>query len=162
VVVGDPVGLMAALELAQVARQVTLVAPTHGELDTPLGKHLQTLPNVLILEEYAPVQVNGDDFARSLVVKKGDDQRELATDVIFVELGLKPNSEFLVNLIELEPDGRIKIDNNNRASLPGIFAAGDVTNVYAEQVLIAVGEGAKAALAAEYCWPSRPKNAPCQ
>ncbi len=149
IVVGDTrLALMAALELAQVARQVTLVAPTHGELDTPLGKHLQTLPNVLILEEYAPVQVNGDDFARSLVIKKGDDQRELATDVIFVELGLKPNAEFLANLIELEPDGRIKIDNNNRASLPGIFAAGDVTNVYAEQVLIAVGEGAKAALAA--------------
>jgi alkyl hydroperoxide reductase subunit AhpF len=82
------------------------------------------------------------------VVKKNGDQRELKTDVIFVELGLKPNSDLLANLIELEPDGRIKIDNNNRTSLPGIFAAGDVTNVYAEQVLIAVGEGAKAALAA--------------
>ena len=80
--------------------------------------------------------------------KKNGDQRELTTDVIFVELGLKPNSDFLANLIELEPDGRIKIDNNNRTSLPGIFAAGDVTNVYAEQVLIAIGEGAKAGLAA--------------
>ena len=149
IVVGDTrLALMAALELAQIAKHVTLVAPTHGELDTPLGQHLRTLPNVLILEGYAAVQVNGDDFARSLVVRKNGDQRELATDVIFVELGLKPNSEFLANLIDLEDDGRIKIDNNNRASLPGIFAAGDVTNVYAEQVLIAVGEGAKAALAA--------------
>lgn len=153
IVVGDTrLALMAALELAQIAKHVTLVAPTHGELDTPLGQHLRTLSNVLILEGYAAVQVNGDDFARSLVVAKrsgeNGDRRELATDVIFVELGLKPNSEFLANLIELEADGRIKIDNNNRASLPGIFAAGDVTNVYAEQVLIAIGEGAKAALAA--------------
>lgn len=149
VVVGDTkLALMAALELAQIAKHVTLVAPTRGELDTPLGQHLRTLSNVLILEGYAAVQVNGDDYARSLIVKKNGDQRELATDVIFVELGLKPNSEFIANLIELEADGRIKIDNNNRTSLPGIFAAGDVTNVYAEQVLIAVGEGAKAALAA--------------
>ena len=149
IVVGDTkLALVAALELAQIAKHVTLVAPTHGELDTPMGLHLQTLPNVLILEGYAPVQVNGDEYARSLVVKKNGDQRELATDVIFVELGLKPNSDFLANLIELEPDGRIKIDNNNRTSLTGIFAAGDVTNVYAEQVLIAIGEGAKAALAA--------------
>ncbi|MBI5564388.1 MAG: FAD-dependent oxidoreductase, partial [Chloroflexi bacterium] len=149
VVVGDAkLALMAALELAQIARHVTLVAPTHGELDTPLGLHLRTMPNVLILEGYAAVQVNGDDYARSLVVRKNGDQRELKADVIFVELGLKPNSEFLASLIELEADGRIKIDNNNRTSLPGIFAAGDVTNVYAEQVLIAVGEGAKAALAA--------------
>ncbi|MFN8597797.1 MAG: FAD-dependent oxidoreductase [Anaerolineae bacterium] len=149
IVVGDTkLALVAALELAQIAKHVTLVAPTHGELDTPMGLHLQALPNVLILEGYAPVQVNGDEFARSLVVKKNGDQRELATDVIFVELGLKPNSDFLANLIELELDGRIKIDNNNRTSLAGIFAAGDVTNVYAEQVLIAIGEGAKAALAA--------------
>ncbi len=149
VVVGDSkLALMAALELAQIAKHVTLVAPTRGELDTPLGQHLRTLANVLILEGYTAVQVNGDEYARSLIVKKNGDQRELATDVIFVELGLKPNSEFIANLIELEADGRIKIDNNNRTSLPGIFAAGDVTNVYAEQVLIAVGEGAKAALAA--------------
>jgi alkyl hydroperoxide reductase subunit AhpF len=52
------------------------------------------------------------------------------------------------DLVEMEADGRIKIDAQNRTSKPGIFAAGDVTNVYAEQVLIAIGEGAKAALSA--------------
>lgn len=149
IVVGDTkLALLAALELAQIAKHVTLVAPAHGELDTPMGKHLQALPNVLILEGYTARQVNGDDYARSLVVARNGDQRELKTDVIFVELGLRPNSEMVAGLVELEPDGRIKIDNNNRTTLPGVFAAGDVTNVYAEQVLIAVGEGAKAALAA--------------
>jgi thioredoxin reductase len=148
VVVGDTkLALLAAMELAQIARHVTLVAPTHGELDTPIGKHLQALPNVVILEGYTAKQVNGDEYARSLVVVRNGDQRELKTDVIFVELGLKPNSEIVADLVELESDGRIKIDNNNRTTLAGIFAAGDVTNVYAEQVLIAIGEGAKAALA---------------
>lgn len=149
VVVGDAkLAILAALELAQIAKHVTLIAPTRGELDTPAGKHLQSLPNVLILEGYSAKEVHGDEFARSIVVNKNGDTRELKTDVIFVELGLIPNSEMVAGLVELEPDGRIKIDNNNRTTAPGIFAAGDVTNVYAEQVLIAIGEGAKAALAA--------------
>ena len=61
---------------------------------------------------------------------------------------MEPNSSFVAGLVELHPDGRIKIDTRNQTSKPGIFAAGDVTDVYAEQVLIAVGEGAKAALSA--------------
>jgi alkyl hydroperoxide reductase subunit F len=149
VVVGDTkLAILAALELAQIAKHVTLVAETRGELDTAMGQHLQSLPNVLILEGYAAKEVHGDEYARSIVVAKNGDVRELKTDVIFVELGLVPNSDMVTGLVELEPDGRIKIDNNNRTSAPGIFAAGDVTNVYAEQVLIAIGEGAKAALAA--------------
>ena len=66
--------------------------------------------NVLILEGYAAKEVKGDAYARSLVVGKNGDVRELATDVIFVELGLKPNSDLLGELIELEADGRIKVD----------------------------------------------------
>lgn len=149
VVVGDDdLAMRAAMELAQIAKHVTLIAPTHGQLDSPIGKRLQTWPNVLILEGYQPKQVKGDNYARSLVVGKNGDTRELTADAIFVELGLKPNSEMVKGLVEMEPDGRIKIDAHNRTSAPGIFAAGDVTDVYAEQVLIAIGEGAKAALAA--------------
>jgi alkyl hydroperoxide reductase subunit F len=149
VVVGDAkLALLAALELAQIAKSVTLVAPTHGELDSVLGKRVQDSPNILVLEGYQPQQVNGDNYARSLVVAKNGDKRELTADAIFVELGLKSNSEMVAGLVELEPDGRIIIDADNRTSAPGIFAAGDVTNAYAEQVLIAIGEGAKAALAA--------------
>ena len=92
--------------------------------------------------------MSGDNYAGILFVCKNGDVRELTADAIVVELGLKPNAEMVADLVELEPDGRIKIDAQNRTSKPGIFAAGDVTNVYAEQVLIAVGEGAKAALAA--------------
>ncbi len=149
IVVGDDeLALRAALELSLIAKSVTLVAPTHGKLDNLIGQRLHKANNVLILEGYAAKEVKGDVYARSLVVGKNGDVRELAADAIFVELGLQPNSDMLGGLVELEADGRIKVDVKNRASRPGIFAAGDVTNVYAEQVLIAIGEGAKAALSA--------------
>ncbi len=149
VVVGDEeLALRAAMELALIARHVTLVAPTHGKLDNVYGQRLRRMENVLILEGYTAKEVKGDEFARSIVVGKDGDVRELHGDAIFVELGLEPNSEIVADLIELEADGRIKIDAENRTSQPGVFAAGDVTDVYAEQVLIAIGEGAKAALSA--------------
>lgn len=149
VVVGDDdLALRAAMELSLIAKHVTLVAPTHGKLDTVYGQRLRKMENVLILEGYTAQEVKGDVYARSLVVSKNGDTRELHGDAIFVELGLKPNSEMIATMVELESDGRIKIDAQNRTSKPGVFAAGDVTNVYAEQVLIAIGEGAKAALSA--------------
>nr|NIN67599.1 FAD-dependent oxidoreductase [Anaerolineae bacterium]NIN97692.1 FAD-dependent oxidoreductase [Anaerolineae bacterium] len=67
---------------------------------------------------------------------------------IFVEKKLIPNSELVADLVNLDEEGRIKIDSQNRTSRRGIFAAGDVTNTYREQVLVAMGEGAKAALSA--------------
>ncbi len=149
VVVGDDdLALRAAMELALIAKHVTLVAPSHGKLDNVYGQRLRHMNNVVILEGYAPREVKGDMYARSLIVGRGSDVRELFSDAIFVELGLKPNSGFLGGLVDLEEDGRIKIDAQNRTSQPGVFAAGDVTDVYAEQVLIATGEGAKAALSA--------------
>ena len=149
IVVGDTnLALMAAMELALIASLVVLVAPTRGELDTLLGKRLQATDNLLILEGYQPQAVRGDLYARSLVVASGGDTRELFADGIFVEVGRLPNSKIVADLVKLEADGRIKVDFRGRTSAPGLFAAGDVTNGYAEQVLIALGDGAKAALAA--------------
>ena len=72
----------------------------------------------------------------------------------FIEMNLIPNSQLVAHLVDLDEQGRIKIDCFARTSIPGIFAAGDVTDTYAEQVLVAVGEGAKAALSAyEYLLP---------
>jgi alkyl hydroperoxide reductase subunit F len=149
IVVGDgELALLAVMELALIAKQVTLIAPNQRKLDNPLGKKLGKIPHVIILEGYQPIEVKGDTYARSLVVRKNDEQKEIKSDVIFVELGLIPNSNLVANLVNLETDGRIQVDSHNRTSKPGIFAAGDVTNVCAEQVLIAIGEGAKAALGA--------------
>jgi alkyl hydroperoxide reductase subunit AhpF len=69
-------------------------------------------------------------------------------------MGLVPNSQMVQDLVELDESGHIKVDCLTRTSLPGVFAAGDVTDIFAEQVLIAVGEGAKAALSAyDYLLP---------
>lgn len=147
IVVGaEELALFAAMELALIAEKVTLVAPNCGALNTPLAQKLQKMKNVVILEEYQPLEVKGDIYARSLIVSRNGEIQEIKSDVIFVELGLIPNSSLVANLVNLEADGRIQVDSHNRTSKPGIFAAGDVTNVYAEQVLIAIGEGAKAAL----------------
>jgi len=148
-VIGDTgLALRAAAELAQIAKHVTLVAPTHGELDSPLGLRLKAMPNVILFEGYQVEKVLGDDYARTLVVSRGGHKHEIQSDAFFVELDLVANSGMVKELVELDANGRIKVDTRNRTSAPGIFAAGDVTNVYAEQVLIAIGEGAKAALAA--------------
>jgi alkyl hydroperoxide reductase subunit F len=149
VVVGDGIlALRAAAELASSANAVTLVAPTRGELDSPLGHRLMALSNVTILEECELIEVEGDEFARELVVKHDGEKRTIEGDAIFVELGLLPKSDLVKDLVELDKDNRIEIDQKNRTATPGLFAAGDVTTAPAEQILIAVGEGAKAALTA--------------
>lgn len=157
IVVGDGrLALLAAMELALIARQVILVAPARGELDTPLGQRLQATANVRILEGYQPQAVRGDRYARSLVVAKGGETQEIEADGIFVELGLQPNSAIVSDLVKLDREGHIQIDAFNRTSAAGIFAAGDVTDAYAEQVLVALGEGVKAALAAHEYLLDRP------
>ena len=148
-VIGDAgLALRAAAELAQIASSVTLVAPTHGDLDSPLGRRLRASPNVLIMEGCTLKEIKGDEFARELVVQKNGERHTIRADAFFVELALTPNSGLVKHLVELDEAGCIKIDQRNRTSAPGIFAAGDVTDAYAEQVLIAIGEGAKAALSA--------------
>jgi thioredoxin reductase len=134
-------------ELAQIVKQLYWIAPTHGELDTPLGRRMQATDHVTLLENWTPVAVEGDTFARQLVVKslKGE-QRSLDVSAIFVELGLKPHSEVVQGWVELDHEQRVIVNCAAETSVPGLFAAGDVTHLPAEQVLIAIGEGAKAAL----------------
>jgi thioredoxin reductase len=141
--------LRGAAELAQIVTRLYLVAPTHGELDTPLGRRLQAAENITVLENWKPVAVEGDTFARQLIVSAPDGgQRKLDVDAIFVELGLKPHSELVRDWVELDEQERVIVGCGTETSVPGLFAAGDVTNLPAEQVLIAIGEGAQAALAA--------------
>jgi alkyl hydroperoxide reductase subunit F len=157
VVVGNgDLALRAASELATVAKHVTLVTEGNGQLKTPLGRKLSTAPNVTIKEQFHLVEVRGDEFARDVVVEDHAGHREdLKTDGTFIEAALTPNVQFLAGLVATDNNGRIIVDNNNRTNIPGLFAAGDVTNTYAEQVLIAIGEGAKAALSAyDYLLPT--------
>lgn len=150
VVVGDgDRALHAAVELAHIARRVTFLSLAPGLLESPLGRRLPTFANVTVLHNCRVERVLGDEFARALVVVTPDGAtQEIQADGFFVELGLQPNSELVRGLVALNAEGCIEVDTRNRTSAPGLFAAGDVTDAYAEQVLIAIGEGAKAALSA--------------
>jgi thioredoxin reductase len=148
VVGGEELALRGAAELAQVARHVTLVTPGGEALNTPLGRRLQSMPHVDMLLGYEVKEVKGDVYARKLIVSGDEEDREIEVDAIFVELDLIPRSGMVSNLVDLDDKGRIMVNARNETTQPGIFAAGDVTDGYAEQVLIAIGEGAKAALSA--------------
>lgn len=149
VVIGDTgLALRATAELSRIAERVVLVAPSHGELDSPMGRKVVGAENVDVLEGYSVDAVLGDTYARRLVVSRDGDRKELEADAFFVELDLDPRSGIVADLVDLDEAGHIRVDGRNQTSEQGIFAAGDVTNVFAEQVLISVGEGAKAALAA--------------
>ncbi|MEW6239540.1 MAG: NAD(P)/FAD-dependent oxidoreductase [Chloroflexota bacterium] len=155
VIGGEDLALRSAGELATVAKRVHLVCADEKALDSPLGMKLQKAPNVDVLKGHQVVEVKGDQFARTLVLKDPSGKKiEIHADGMFVEKALTPNSQMVADLVALDERGRIVVDTACRTSVPGIFAAGDVTNSYAEQVLVAIGEGAKAALSAyEYLLP---------
>ena len=150
IVIGDEeLALRSVGELSTVAKEVTVVCASDKMGETPLGKKLQATENVKIMKGCEIVEVQGDDFARKLILKNASGERtELEADGIFVEKALIPNTNMVKGLVELDKQDRVVIDCGCRTNVPGLFAAGDVTNNYQEQVLIAVGEGAKAALSA--------------
>lgn len=156
VVVGDgDLALRSAAELAIVAQHVHLVGISDEVLNTALGKKLSLGGNVTVLKGYQVVEVKGNTHCERVIVKSPQGNiEEIESEGTFVELGLIPNSQMVAGLVKLDEFGRVKVDYMARTNVPGIFAAGDVTDGFAEQVLIAVGEGAKAALSAyEYLLP---------
>jgi alkyl hydroperoxide reductase subunit F len=156
VVVGDgDLALRSAAELATVAKHVDLIRLAIEAPAAPLYLKLQAAHNVTVMDGAQVVAVLGDDYAKLVVVRDAQGvEREIPADGTFIEMGLLPNTQIVADLVALDEQGRIKIDCRNATSTPGVFAAGDVTASYAEQVLVAVGEGAKAALSAyEYLLP---------
>lgn len=155
VIGGGDLALRSASELATIAKQVTMVCSNGDETNSPLGEKLQEAGNVKMIRDCEIVEVLGDEYARKLVLKDASGRlNEYPADGMFVEKALTPNTAMVKHLTKLDQQGRIIVDCGCNTNIPGIFAAGDVTNIYAEQVLIAVGEGAKAALSAyEYLLP---------
>jgi alkyl hydroperoxide reductase subunit F len=151
----EELALRSAGELATVAKEVTMICANEKKLSSPLGQKLEQAGNVKIMKDCEVVEVQGDEYARRVILKdKAGKQRVFEADGMFVEKGLVANTGMVEDLVELDKQGRVVVDGSCRTSVPGLFAAGDVTNSYAEQVLIAVGEGAKAALSAyDYLLP---------
>ena len=156
VVVGEgDLALRSAAELATVAKHVHLIGLSGDALSSALGKKLADAENVTILEGYSVTAVKGNGFANQVDVQSPDGTvHTIDAEGTFIEMNLIPNSQMVKDFVELDDQGRIKVDCYARTNVPGIFAAGDVTDSYAEQVLVAVGEGAKASLSAyDYLLP---------
>jgi thioredoxin reductase len=137
-----------AAELAAVAKRVHLILPQRGEIDSAMGQKLRANPKVVLYENHELREVRGEQYVESVVVRGQGETKEIAVEGLFVELGLAPNSQLVSDLVLTNASGKIVIDSKCATSRPGIFAAGDVTDVFVEQVLISIGEGAKAALSA--------------
>ena len=148
VVGGGNSGLEAVLQLIKIARHIYLIdiAPDLSGDPIVLEK-IKAGENVTILTNTQVISVLGDKMVNAIKVKTEDKEKILAVEGIFVEIGLIPNSEFAGEL-EKNKRGEIKVDIHNETNIHSAFAAGDVTNVPEKQIIIAAGEGAKAALEA--------------
>jgi alkyl hydroperoxide reductase subunit F len=146
--------LIAALELAPIARQIYLIAALpHAMAQLPEAERVLRLPNVTPFIGWEVQAIVGDHYVTGInLVGANGETRQLAVDGVFVQMALLPNNEMVRPLVErglqVGEEGHLMINQRCETSIPGLFAAGDVTNIHTEQVLAAIGEGAKAALSA--------------
>ena len=152
VIGGGNSGVEAAIDLAGIVAHVTLVEfDSKLRADEVLQRKLRSLDNVRIITSAQTTEVLGDgNRVTGLVYKDrvGGDAHRVDLEGVFVQIGLLPNTEWLKGTLELSPRGEILVDDRGQTSLPGVFAAGDCTTVPYKQIVIAMGEGSKAALAA--------------
>jgi alkyl hydroperoxide reductase subunit F len=152
VIGGGNSGVEAAIDLAGITSHVTLIEfDNQLRADAVLQAKLNSLPNTTIIVSALTTEVHGDGEKVTGLSYKDRVTGEVHTlelAGIFVQIGLVPNSDFLKGTVALTPRGEIEINPRNETSQPGLFAAGDATTVPYKQIIIATGEGAKAALSA--------------
>jgi len=152
VVGGGNSALEAVLDLVKIAEHVDMVSLTRLTGDKVLIDRLKDAKNLDIYLEYQAERIEGHDFVTGMVIKdlKSQKGKRLNVSGIFIEIGLVPNSEPLKDLIELNKWGEVPISCSGETKVPGLYAAGDVTDVPEKQIVVAAGEGAKAALQAHH------------
>lgn len=152
VVGGGNSGIEAAIDLAGICSKVTVLEfMDELKADQVLQEKLKSLPNVEVFVHSQTTEVigNGDKVTGIRVKDRQTEQEQvIGLDGIFVQIGLMPNSGIFRETVEVNRPGEIIIDSHCRTNVPGIYAAGDVSTVPYKQIIIAMGEGAKAALAA--------------
>ena len=153
VIGGGNSGVEAAIDLAGIVRHVTLIEfDPQLRADAVLQRKLASLPNVDVITSGQTTEVLGDGGKVTGLVYKdrtSGEAREVELDGIFVQIGLVPNTDWLKGSgVELSPRGEIETDVRGATSAPGVFAAGDATTTPYKQIVIAMGEGSKAALSA--------------
>ncbi len=152
VVGGGNSGVEAAIDLAGVVGHVTLLQfDTELKADAVLQRKLRSLQNVTILTSAQTTEITGDGTrvnGLTYLDRVSGESKHVALEGVFIQIGLVPNSDWLKGSVNLSKYGEIEINNHNATSLPGVFAAGDVTTIPYKQIVIAMGEGSNAALGA--------------
>jgi len=142
--------LLSAAEFAQSAAKVYLVVPQQDATDRPELAALSSLQNVELIQGYRVAEVKSEPLGRRLVLERDGTRRSLNVDGIFAGLGYEPEISLVQDLVERTSEGYIRVTRRNATSVPGLFAAGDVITAEGEQVLTAIGDGARAARSAHF------------
>jgi alkyl hydroperoxide reductase subunit F len=149
---GGNSGIEAAIDLAGIVKHVTVLEFSDTlRADEVLQRKLRSLPNVDIITMAQTTEILGDGQKMTGLQYKDrrtDEVHSLTLDGIFVQIGLLPNSEWIKGTVTTTRHGEIEIDAKGQTNIPGVFAAGDVTNIPFKQIIIAMGDGSRSALSA--------------
>ena len=151
VIGGGNSGVEAAIDLAGVVGHVTLIEyDTALRADAILVRKLHSLPNVTVITNAQTTEITGVEKVNALIYKDRatDALHTVSLEGVFIQIGLVPNTDWLKGVVDLSKHGEIIVDAKGQTSVPGVFAAGDATTVPFKQIIIAAGDGAKAALGA--------------
>ena len=148
VVGGGNSALDAALQLTKIAKHIYLVNINQSlGGDAIMRDKIENNEKVSVFNNSSILDIFGDKFVKGIKVRHQNKEEVLEVGGVFVEIGLTPNSEFAAG-VEKNQFGEIKVNSHNETNIPGVFAAGDVTDVPEKQIIIAAGEGSKACLGA--------------
>ena len=150
VIGGGNSALEAADDMVKIAEHVYLVSLTKLTGDQILIDRIKEASNLTMYLEHEVVEITGEKLVDGIKIRNLKTKQEKGLEVggVLIEIGLMPNSDLVKGVVALNRIGEIEVNCNNETSVPGLFAAGDVTSVPEKQIVVAAGEGAKAALQA--------------
>lgn len=151
VIGGGNSGIEAAIDLAGIVNHVTVLEFADTlKADEVLQKRAYSLPNVTIITNAQTTEITGDDNANGITYVERDtnEEKHIALQGVFVQIGLVPNTEFLADVVERTPMGEIIVDKHGQTNVPGLFAAGDCADTAYKQIIVSMGSGATASLGA--------------
>ena len=139
-----------ALEMSRIAKEVHLIVRSTLKCDETYVRKFEEMKNIIAHKNSVVTSLHGNNVLTGITIKEQSTEKEteISLDGIFLQIGWIPNTDFLEGLVDMNDQQEVMIDIDCKTSVPGLFAAGDVTNIRTKQIITAAGEGAKAALSA--------------